>query len=278
MNFKVKKEHKDYHEIFYKATGLNHLNDKVIEASYNIWNLISKGFIKEEKPVIPSDIKVALGDLFSDEEREAIMLLSNLSKGLNRYGFKETFSNRDLAKTLEITPTIAKKWIDEADNLGLIEIILDDDGSIKYRFNKKAFLDLIEWIDSSINLLKSRLSDDQYERLEMLVKVASVEEKTTYEENKSTMLGENVKYSVDDLVDEIEELVNELVESRGVNKSLNFVEKVRSLRSDLGSEMVLKIIDCKRLDLVKANKKRDVNVEDIEECRKILEELKKRKN
>ncbi|MGQ4891806.1 MAG: hypothetical protein ACP6IP_04865 [Candidatus Njordarchaeia archaeon] len=275
---------KNEKEVFYKVTGLDTINDRVLEAAYSVHQFIEKAPIRGSSGRgVKGDIKIDMEELFSGEDRESLMLISNLSKGIKKYGFNTYFNIRELAKALDITPTIAKKWLNEAVNRGLVTTETDKDGGVIYSFNRDALAYFIDNLERSIIRLKQDLAGETSSEIEEVlediseVKSFTVEGKIEFEEGLEKAKDfEEIKFELFDILDKMEEIVEKKADELNIEKKISFIEKVKSLRKELGEQLVFEIIDCRRLQKVAQVNVEKLSRDHIEKCSKALESLKER--
>ena len=270
---------KNEKEIFYEVTGLNAINDRVLEAAYKVYQYMTREpAIKKGRREIRSDVKIDIEELFSDEDRESLMLISNLSKGIKKFGFNTHFNVRELANAIEITPTIAKKWLNEAVNRGLVTTETDKDGGVIYSFNREAFTYFIDNLERSINAIKHKISGEEATELEEAIETISgigetkMGEKLEIEEEASDK--EELKTQILDIVGKMEEILREKVKNiKGEGEEV-FIKRVKSLKKELGRELVFEILDCRRLKRVVQIEGGEVSKEQVDKCSKVLQSLK----
>ena len=248
-------------EIYYEATGLSKVDDKVLSAAYKIYK-----FLKEYHAITDIEVVEATREEHDMEQidlREGILIISNAETLIKTFGFQNSFTLREASQALGVSPTITNRWMEKALSLGVVETV-NIEGEVRYRVSRERFVRLLEAIKNSMDEIKLELASQSTQQSPSLSR-EDIEERT------QTQL--DITNSFNSTVNEIQSLVEQLAERRGIDASLNHIQKVRELIDVIGGELAIEVVDCLRIGRLLSMGQINVSEDDLAKCNRILESL-----
>lgn len=251
-------------EIFLEATGLKYLTDEMLEAAYRVAKYLKRVGGKDMRKLGQrySDVKITrLLDL-----REVALVIANVDLLLNRIGSSRSFTLREAADAWGVPPTIAKSYLEKAAKYGVVETVNVRD-EFRYQISSKNLNLLIEELIEILEEIKTKSShaDTSKEGLSRLEKVKGGE----VEEGEDSALDLNA------IMSEMEDIIEKLASKFKLDSSLSVIQKVRLLSDVFGRELAIEIIDCIRLKTLVSIGEINVVREDLDKCRRILNEMRR---
>ncbi len=248
-------------DIFYEATGLSKLDDRVLRAAYKVYR-----YLKDESVTLDSEARyseIEIMEVGSVDLREVIMIISNLESLVSSYGFHRIFSLREASQTMGVTPTIASRWLEKAISIGLIESE-EVEGEIRYKVSKKNFFSLLDSIKGAVDKLRIKLEKIDEEK-------PSKPHKSSFPEKTKGAV--NTEEEFKEIIAELEKAVNNVAERNGVDLGLSYIQKVRELTRIIGGDLSMEIVNCFRLSKLASLNQIEVSEEDVTRCKSALERL-----
>jgi len=247
--------------IFYEATGLNKLDDRVLKAAYEIYK-----YLKERSVAETLETRFDKKDVLEVEPidlREGIMIISNIQSLISIYGFHRTFSLREASQAMGITPTIARRWIERAISIGIIES-KDAEGEIRYRVLRSNFFSMLENVKDAIERLKANLETLNQDRSQTLYADQSSERS-----HKALSLEKEFF----EVIERLEKVIDLLAEKNNIDPDLTYIQKVRELSKVIGVDLSIEIVNCFRLNKLSSLNQINISKEDMSRCKQVLENL-----
>ncbi len=252
-------------EIFLESTGLKYVNEKILNAAYKIYKFISSGDYVE---LIKSEELIVLAD--DTRDKDALLMLWNLEKLIEKYGYDKYFTIDDAAKELNLSLTIAKRWIDNSVELGLIDET-EKNSELVYRFNKQNIESLLTSLELKIKGLKNKLLDSNATLTTRLKQIGDslMGEKSSID----SRFGSDLPKEFANVIDAIKLELSRISEKEIVNDA-ELIDLLNSLKSKINSELAFEILNCIRINKLSISNVIALSNNDLEKCKRVLELLK----
>ncbi len=252
-------------ELFLESTGLKYVNRKTLDVAYKVYKFINSSDYVE---LVKSEEIIVIAD--DTRDKDALLMLWNLEKLIEKYGYDKHFTIYDAAKELNLSITIAKRWIDSGVEWGLIDES-EKNNELVYKFNRGNIEQLLTNLEFKIKGLKNKLLDSE---ANLITRLKQIEDNLI---GGSPPEGLNAR---SDLLKEFASVIHAIkleigrISEREIVGDADLIDLLNSLKSKINSELAFEVLNCIRINKLSISNVIAISGEDLKKCKKVLGTLK----